>query len=169
MEKPEPILENNHETKAESKQKFIIHKIYIKESSFASKNVPEVFKKEWKPEVTFNMENKTKKLENNLQEIDLAIAFTIKLEGQEICTGKVLMSGIFALEGFTSNQLEQMIISYCPNILYPFIREAIADMISRGGYPQILIAPLNFDAVYAELLKQREQEAAKESEKATKH
>lgn len=168
-----PTLETQTNLADANKQNFIIQKIYVKESTFASQNAPEVFKKEWKPDVNFNLENKIKKIEDNIYEVDITLSFTVKLgekeAGVEACTGKVTQSGVFTLTGFKTEQVDHLLGSYCPSILFPFLRETVADMAMRGGYPQLLISPINFDAIYAQLQEKRKQQAQTEAGKATKH
>lgn len=153
----------------DNKQNFVIQKIYVKESAFASQNAPDVFKKEWKPDVNFNMENKVRKLEDNFYEVDVTITFTVKIGEAEACTGKATQSGVFTLTGFSADQLDRLLGSYCPSILFPFLRETICDLATRGGYPQLLISPLNFDAIYAQLQEKRKEQAQAEAGTATKH
>ncbi len=144
----------------EDKQQFAVQKIYVKASNFESTVAAEMFKREWKPQVEYNLENKTAKLEQGLHEIDLTVSFAIKSDdNMEICHGKVVQSGIFTLVGFNQEQMEHMITSYCPTTLYPFIRESIADMVTRGGYPPLFISPINFDAIYAQLQEEKKQKA----------
>ena len=68
---------------------------------------------------------------------------------------EVAQAGIFLIQGYTPEEMQFLIGSFCPNTLYPFAREAIADLITKGGFPPLLLQPLNFDAIYAQALQER--------------
>ncbi len=138
---------------------FAIQKVYIKDASFETPRSPEVFRQEWKPAVNMEMSNDSRHIEKSLYEATLTITLTVKVEDKVAYLVEVRQSGIFHIEGFPDEAMEPMLSTVCPNILFPFAREFIADLITRGGFPQLLLAPVNFDALYAQH-KQKQQEQA---------
>lgn len=136
---------------------FQIQRIYVKDSSFEAPNAPGIFKENWEPKVNIDLNTSSSKLENNIHEVTLAVTVTVKAgEGETVAfLAEVKQSGIFTIAKFEEEQLQHILGSFCPNILFPYARETITAMVTRGGFPQIYLAPINFDAVYQEQLKQR--------------
>jgi len=135
-------------------QIFEIQKLYLKDVSFESPGVPEIFTGEWKPETNVQLGTETRKLQNDVHEVSLNITVTTTMEKKTSYLVELKQAGVFTLRGFNDAQLGHMLGSYCPNILFPFAREAIADLISKGGFPGFLLAPVNFDALYSRHLQQ---------------
>ena len=148
--------EKNTETeKAERKQgQFAIKKIYIKDVSFETPNSPQIFQKQWQPLVNMDLSSATNVLDNSNYEVVLSITVTVSFEKQTVYLIEVQQAGIFHLADMPQEIIGRMLATICPNILFPFAREAISDMVTRGGFPQLLLAPVNFDALY---LQQQEQ------------
>lgn len=134
---------------------FMIQRIYIKNASFEAPKVPEIFKEEWKPEVNVDLQTNTARLEENIHEISLHITVTVKMNTKTAFLAEVQQAGIFTVKGFNEEQMGHIIGSECPKILYPYAREAISDLVIRGGFPQLLLAPVNFDAMYLQHLEQQ--------------
>lgn len=139
---------------------FTIQRIYVKDSSFEAPNSPSVFKEEWKPEVNVDLQTKTDKLEDNVFDVVLHLTVTVKREDTTSFLCEVKQAGIFTVKGFPEDQLNHALGSMCPNILYPYAREAISDMVTRGGFPQLLLAPVNFDALYLQHLEKQKKEGS---------
>lgn len=133
---------------------FEIQRIFTKDISFESPNTPGTFVEEWKPEVTLNLETKSNKVQDNLHEVVLSITATVNSNKKTAFLIEVHQAGVFMINGFTNEQLHQMLGSFCPNILFPYAREVISDMVVRGGFPQLILAPVNFDALYAQHMQQ---------------
>jgi preprotein translocase subunit SecB len=146
--------ENN--ANPEEKQ-FAIHKIYTKDISFETPNSPKIFTEQWEPAVEFNLGTHVEPLENDFFEINLSITITVKNKDLVAYLIEVNQAGIFALGGFTEQEMGPMVGSFCPNILFPYAREAVSDIVVRGGFPQLLLAPVNFDALYAQHLQHQQQ------------
>lgn len=153
---------------AEQTQKFEIQKIFIKDVSFESPNAPGIFRKEWKPETDIHLATENKKMSDTLFEVTLNVTVTTKHDDKTAFLVELKQAGIFTIEGFEETQLKQLLGSYCPHSLFPFAREAVSDLISKGGFPPLLLAPVNFDALYAQQLQRAEAEKAG-SETSTKH
>jgi preprotein translocase subunit SecB len=152
--------------KEESKQQFGIKKIYIKKSSFEGFGTPDVFKNEWKPEAKFEIKMTPKKLKEESYEIILDVSITISKESETVCIIEVRQAGIFVIKGYEEKQLDHLLKSYCPTVLFPYLRETISEQMIRGGFPEFYVAPINFDAIYAE---QQKQEAKKTETKEVLH
>lgn len=144
-------------------QQFAIQRIYTKDISFETPASPAIFTKEWKPEVNVDLNTRATSVAEAAYEIVLTVTVTAKLGEETAYLAEVQQAGIFIIGGFNEKDLGAMINSYCPNILFPYAREAISDLITRGSFPQMLLAPVNFDALYADHLK-RQQEGVDASE-----
>ncbi|PPD50889.1 MAG: protein-export chaperone SecB [Methylobacter sp.] len=138
-------------------KQFSIQKIYTKDLSFETPNTPAVFTAKWEPAVDFNLATNVSTLEQNLFEVTLKVTITVKCADVTAYLVEVNQAGIFALGGFSDQEMGPMMGSFCPNILFPYAREAISDLVTRGGFPQLLLAPVNFDALYAQHLQQLQQ------------
>jgi len=140
---------------------FNIQRIYVQGSSWESPQAPEVFRQDWKPQVNVDLQTKTKTLEEDHFDVALELTVTVKMDDKTIFIVEVTQAGIFLAKGFTQEQMGSVLGSLCPNILYPYARETISDMVTRGGFPQLLLAPVNFDALYAQHLEQQAKEQNK--------
>lgn len=146
------------ENTPEEKQ-FSIQKIYTKDISFESPSSPKIFTEKWEPTVDFNLGTHADTLEDGLCEVSLSITVTVKCNESTAYLVEVKQAGIFSLSGFSEQEMPPMLGSFCPNILFPYAREVISDLVAKGGYPQLLLAPVNFDALYAQHLQQSQQQA----------
>ncbi len=136
-----------------------IQKIYVKDLSFEAPNTPAIFMEQKSPQVDLQMHNEAKSLDEQTHEIVLTITVTVKLEEKTVYLVEVKQAGIFTLSGFTKEQLEMVSATACPNILFPYARETISDVVIRGGFPPLLLNPVNFDAIYQQEMARRQQEA----------
>ena len=134
---------------------FEIQRIFVKDISFEAPNTPHTFVEEWKPEVTLNLETKSNRIQDNLHEVVLSITATVTSSKKTAFLIEVQQAGVFMINGFPNEQLHQMLGSFCPNILFPYAREVVSDMVVRGGFPQLILAPVNFDALYAQHIEQQ--------------
>lgn len=144
---------------------FAIHKIYLKDISFEAPNSPASFQPNWQPQHHLDLNTRARGLGEHQFEIVLSLTVTVKNNEETAYLVEVQQAGIFQLEGFTEADMGGMLGSFCPNILFPYAREAISDIVTRGGFPQMLLAPVNFDALYAHHLQQ--QQAAPTEKTAT--
>ena len=95
------------------------------------------------------------RLGDNVFEVVLGITLTCTVNGKTAYLAEVQQAGVFGLSGFADQGLDAMLGTQCPNVLYPYARQAIGDLIQGGGFPPFYLQPINFDAVYAEGLRQR--------------
>lgn len=133
---------------------FAIHKVYVKDVSFETPNSPDIFRGEWHPQVDIQLHSEAKRLESSLYEVVLRVTVTTKLQDKTAFLVEVHQAGIFGISGIPQAHLEPMLGSFCPNILFPYAREAVSDLVTRGGFPQLVLAPVNFDALYARHLEE---------------
>jgi preprotein translocase subunit SecB len=138
-----------------------IQKLYVKDASFEAPNTPQIFTGEWKPSMDVKLENRATPLGSNHHEVVLTVTATVQVEDKTAYLAEVQQAGIFTIQGLPPQQLNVALATVCPNILFPFAREAVCDLVTRGGFPQLLLAPVNFDALYAQQMQQ--QQAAQET------
>src|SRR3990167_2923175 len=139
-----------HDTKSVQESKFEIQRIFLKDLSFEAPNTPNTFSEEWKPEVTLNLETKSNRIKDHMHEVVLSITATVSSNKNTAFLVEAHQAGIFLIDGVQDSQLHHLLGSVCPNILFPFVREVISDTVTRSGFPQLILAPVNFDALYAQ-------------------
>jgi len=137
-------------------QNLAIQKIYTKDISFESPNSPYGFQDEWKPEISVDLNTDGQTLENNNFEVVLKITVTAKNNDKTAFLVEVQQAGIFNISGFAEEQQAFILGSYCPGTLFPYAREVISSLVTDGGYPPVILAPVNFDALFQEHLNQKE-------------
>jgi preprotein translocase subunit SecB len=136
-------------------QQFVIQKLYLKDVSFESPNAPKVFTDgDWKPEVNVQLNSANQSLGQDTYEVDLKITVTAKQSDKTAFLVELTQSGIFTVAGFDQENLRGMLGAFCPETLFPFAREAIAELVSKGGFPPLLLAPVNFNALYMQQVQQ---------------
>jgi preprotein translocase subunit SecB len=147
---------------AEKSQQFVLQKIYLKDISFETPNSPGIFTEKWEPAVNVEIQTSGKTLADDVQEVVLTVTVTAKLGDKTAYLAEVSQAGVFTLAGFSDEERAHMQGSYCPNLLFPYVREAVSDLIGKGGFPQLLLAPVNFDALLAQHRQQQQQQAGGE-------
>ena len=140
---------------------FGLERLFVKDVSF---EVPssKVFLGEWKPEMDVQLNTETVRLDDTHFEVAVTVTVTAKNADVVAFVAEVKQAGIFLITGVPDEQLTQLVGAYCPNILFPYVREAISDVVNRGSFPQLLLAPVNFDALFAQAQQQRAQQAAQQ-------
>lgn len=144
-----------------SDKQISIQKIYIKDSSFESPHTPHIFtKQEWTPKTNLNLRSShSKGNADNNYEVVLTITIEAKEEDQTFFLVELHQAGLFHISGYSDDEFKAIVGSYCPNILFPYARESVANMVSKGGFPEFLLQPINFDALYAQGLAQAQAQA----------
>ncbi len=146
----------------EENQQFAIQKIYLKDVSLESPNSPQVFSNgEWTPEINVQINSNNQSIGENTYEVVLTITVTATQAENTAFLVEVKQAGIFTITGFSEENMAGMVSAYCPETLFPYAREVISDLVTKGGFPQLLLAPVNFNALFAQ---QMEQQAAETSE-----
>lgn len=138
----------------DSQRQFHIQKLYIKDASLETPNSPAVFREQWQPDVSVQLGNTARLLAENVHEIVTTVTVTAKVGEKTAYLVEVQQAGIFTIAGFAEGELGPMIGSYCPTILFPFAREAVTDLVVKAGFPPLFLAPINFEAIYAQQQQQ---------------
>jgi len=136
---------------------FHVQRIYIRDCSFEAPNTPEVFLDDWKPDVSIDLQTKVRTVEADLSEVVLVLTVSVKNAEKVAFCAEAHQAGIFTVANFPEDQKAHVLGSLCPSILYPYAREAISSLIMKGGFPQLLLAPVNFDALYFQHLEREQQ------------
>ncbi len=143
---------------AESSVEFAIRRIYVKDLSFEGPSSPEIFAEEWSPDIDLNLHTTARQLAEDDYEVALTVTATVKAGEATAFLVEVVQAGVFTVRGLSAEQLGPMLGAYCPNVLFPYAREAVSDLSVRGGFPQLVLTPVNFDALY--MRHQQEQATA---------
>jgi len=145
----------------ESQQVFRVQKVYIKDVSFETPRSTEIFTEQaqWAPEVKVQLNTENKNIKDDLYECTLILTVTVELEDKPAYLAEVQQAGLFTISGFEEKELSQLLGSYAPNVLFPFVREVVSDLAVKGGFPQMLLDPINFDALYAQQASSAQQNA----------
>ena len=139
-------------------EQFGIQNVYIKDISFETPQSPHIFAEQWKPQMELEMSNDVNNLNEGIYEVILNLTATVKIGEKTAFLVEVHQAGIFAIKGFAEDRLSYMLNSYCPNVLFPYAREMISSIVARGGFQPLWLAPINFDAVYAQRVQQQKQQ-----------
>jgi len=137
---------------------FTIEKIYVKDVSFESPNAPAVFNEAVQPELQLNLNQRVQRLNENAFEVVLAITLTCAAGGKTAYVAEVQQAGVFGLVGLEPQAVDVLLGTQCPNILFPYVRTLVSELIQAGGFPPFYLQPINFEALYAETLRQRAQQ-----------
>lgn len=144
----------------QQEQQFIIQRIYVKDVSFEAPNSPAVFTQDWQPDTNLDLNTKVNNLASENYEVELFITITVKSAGKTAFLVEVKQAGVFFIQGYAEEQLNHLLAAYCPNILFPYAREVIASLVSKGSFPELHLSPINFDALYARRLQEEQAKAS---------
>lgn len=134
---------------------FTVEKIYVKDVSFEAPSAPQIFNEEGAPQLQMNLNQRVQRLNEAAFEVVLGVTLTCTVAEKTAYLAEVQQAGVFGLAGFDDATLDGLLGTHCPNVLYPYARQTISDLIQAGGFPPFLLQPINFDALYAEGLRQR--------------
>lgn len=152
---------------SEENQQFAIQKIYLKDVSFESPNAPQAFTDgDWQPKINVQINSSNSHIAQDTYEVVLEITVTAKQNENTAFLVEIKQAGIFTIAGFPQENLGGMIGAFCPETLFPFAREAISELVSKGGFPPLLLAPVNFNALYTQ---QVQQQAAAQAQPEASH
>ena len=150
-----------------AEKRLSIGKIYLKDFSFESPQAPDVFRQsDWKPQTDLNLRSSHTVIEDDQHEIVLTITVEAKESDKTFFLVELQQAGLFEISGYEGDELGAIIGSFCPNILFPYARETIASLIQKGGFPEFVLQPINFDALY---FQTKQKQAAAQAEEAEKH
>lgn len=141
----------------QNQQQFAIQKIYLKDVSFESPNAPAIFTEgQFQPEINVQINTEAQTVADNMHEVTLTVTVTAKQADKTAFLAEVKQAGLFQMSGFEQEQMGGMLGAYCPEALFPFARETIAALVAKGGFPQVLLAPVNFNAMYMQHQQQKQ-------------
>ena len=138
----------------------MIQRVYLKDLSFESPNSPQSFAAEWKPEVSVDLNSQARQLNETSFEVVLRITITAKAEDKTVYLTEVQQAGLFHIANVPQESMGQVLGAFCPNILFPYAREAVDSLVQRGSFPALMLAPVNFDALFAQNMAQKAAQAA---------
>ncbi len=142
----------------ENQPQFALQRVYIKDSSFEAPNTPLIFQEQWKPQVSMDLNTNHTKVSDNQYEVVLSLTLTTKIGEQTAYIVEVQQAGVFMIKNIEGARLGQMLGAYCPSVLFPYARESIDTLVTKGSFPALMLAPVNFDAIYQQALKRKQEE-----------
>jgi len=153
-------MTDENEANAQDDKQLVLQKIYLKDCSWESPNSPEMFGSgQWDPKVQLNITTSTKSLGTELWEIVLHISIEAKQGDRAAFLCEVQQAGIVTLKGFSEEERRRVLGGYCPSLIFPYARETVSDLVGKGGFPQLLLQPLNFDALFQKHVEDTRQGA----------
>ncbi len=139
---------------------FAIEKLYVKDLSVEVPNAPAIFAERETPEINLQLQTAGTKIGDDIYEATLTVTVTAKLGEKTVFLIEVGQSGIFRIRNIPEPNLEPLLSIACPNVLFPYVREAVSESVARAGFPPVILQPVNFEAMYA-ARAQQEQNTAK--------
>lgn len=153
--------ENQAAANAENKGPMMsLQKIYTKDVSFEAPNAPHIFNEQGQPDIKLNMNQKVNKLDDTTYEVALTATVTCTVNEKTTYLVEVCVAGIFNMQNFNDQALHQTLGVYCPNVLFPYVRQQVSDLVMSGGFQPLMLQPVNFEQLYAQQMQQQAQEAA---------
>lgn len=141
-------MAENEQTQGE--RQFAIQRLYVKDVSFESPNAPAIFRGDWRPQHELNLNTKVSRIAEDAFEVVLSVTVTAKSGEQTAFIVEVHQGGFFGVKGFSDQELGPLLGAYCPNLLFPYAREVVSDLVTKGGFPALVLQPVNFDALFAQ-------------------
>lgn len=136
---------------AAEQPQFSLQRVYVRDLSFEAPKAPAIFRQEWRPGIEVDIKVANSALDNDFFEVVLTITVTVKNNGEEVAfIAEVQQAGIFLVKGLDEATKGHTLGAFCPNLLFPYAREALDNLVVRGSFPALMLAPVNFDALYAQ-------------------
>ena len=152
--------QNTAASEEETAPQFSLQRIYVRDLSFEAPKSPAIFRQQWEPSVGLDLNTRQKALEGDFHEVVLTLSVTVK-NGEEVAfIAEVQQAGIFLIKNLDAASMSHTLGAFCPNILFPYAREAVSDAVSRAGFQPIVLQPVNFEGMYMQRLQQAEQAGA---------
>jgi preprotein translocase subunit SecB len=151
----------------EQQPSFQIEKIYVKDASLEIPGAPQVFLEAQGPQLEIQVRNESAQFADGLYEVAVTVTVTAKAGEKTLFLAEAAQAGIFSVRGVPQEDLEPLLAVACPTILYPYARETISDLVTRGGFPPVLLAPVSFEALYAQRMQQQQAAAGPRIEVAS--
>lgn len=154
--------EQKQDAAAEEQQpqaQFQLQKLYMKDVSFELPNAPQIFQEDGQVEIKMNLAQRVEKLSDGVQEVVLTVTVTANLGEKTAYLAEVQQAGIFAISGLNEQATHAAVNTLCPHTLFPYARRAITDMVADGGFPPLVLQPINFDQIYAQRLQEAQSQS----------
>lgn len=139
---------------------FALQRVYVKDISFETPNSPQIFLEQWQPDINLNLNTQAQDLGEDSIEVTLIVTVTAKIQDKTAFLVEVHQGGIFVVKGVPKEQMGPVVGIHCANILFPYAREVVSDLVTKGSFPQLVLQPINFEAVYAQQAQQAQQAGA---------
>jgi len=159
--------EQNQAAAAEEQQsqaQFQLQKMYVKDVSFEVPNAPQVFQEDGQVEIKMNLAQKVESLSDDAHEVVLTVTVTASVGEKTAYLAEVAQAGIFSISGLNEQGLHAALNTLCPHTLFPYARRSITDLVADGGFPPLVLQPINFDQIYGQRLKEAQAGAAGDME-----
>ena len=147
-------------------RQFMVQRIYTKDISFEAPNTPQLFQENWNPEINVGLGSEVNRVQEELLELVLKVSVEAKHEDKTVFLVEVQQAGLFAVQGFNQQEADALMGVAAPNVLFPYARELVSDLVTRGSFPQFVLQPVNFEAIYAQ---QRQAKAEQAPDSGTAH
>lgn len=161
-------MSEQNETQAVAQEQqdsqFSLQRIYLKDLSFEAPKSPEVFRVEWAPQIEMQLNTQQRRLDENFFEVVLGITVTAQNADEVAFIAEVQQAGIFLIQGLDEASMSHALGSFCPSLLFPYAREALDGIVVKGSFPALMLAPVNFDALYAQEMQRQMEQAEGQTE-----
>lgn len=144
----------------EQQAQFQLQKMYVKDVSFELPNAPQVFQEDGQVEIKMNLSQRVDKLADDVHEVVLTVTVTANIEEKTAYLAEVAQAGIFSINGLNEQALHAALNTLCPHTLFPYARRLITDLVADGGFPPLVLQPINFDQIYGQRLKEAQAKAS---------
>ena len=153
------MAQDQNQTEQNAAPIFSIEKLYVHDASIEVPNAPAIFTERTTPQINVELGNSAQQIEDGIFNVSIKVTVTTKIEDKTAFLVEVNQSGIFAIRNVPQENMEPILAVACPNILFPYAREAISDMVTRAGFMPVLLNPINFEALYLQQQQQAAQAA----------
>jgi len=140
-------------------QELVLQNIYVKDASFEAPTGPNIQATEWNPQFNLNMNTSAAAMAETVHEVVLTITLEAKIADKAAYLVEVKQAGLFTIRGYTDEETRRVVGAFCPGVLFPYARQAVSDLILRGGFPPFLLPPVNFDGLFQQSLEQAARQA----------
>ena len=151
--------QNTAATEDDTSPQFSLQRIYVRDLSFEAPKSPAIFRQQWEPTVALDLNTRQKPLEGDFYEVVLTLSVTVKNAEEVAFIAEVQQAGIFLIKNLDPASMNHTLGAFCPNILFPYARETLDSLVTRGSFPALMLSPVNFDALYAQELQRQQQSA----------
>lgn len=147
---PQPAATGEGAAQQAQGPQFGLQRLYLKDCSFESPRSPKVFQGQWQPKINFDIKTRSSKVQDDVYEVVMILTAEAQIEDEAAFLIEVHQAGIFTVKDFDDAETERILATVCPNILFPYARETIDNLVVKGSFPALMLSPINFDALYAQ-------------------